>query len=141
MMRRATQWAGLAAVLVLATMVVRADDKASGDLKKLQGTWINAGSEGPDSTWKFAGETLKTTVNGQDYTCSVKIDEKAKPHATIDLSVKDGPGDSSGKIAKGIYKFDGAKLSLCVTRPGNETRPTEFKTIEEEIYLFDLKKE
>jgi uncharacterized protein (TIGR03067 family) len=141
MMRRATQWTGLAAVLVLATLAVRADDKVSGDLKKLQGTWVNAGSDGPDSTWKFEGETLKTAVNGQDYTCSVKLDEKAKPHATIDLSVKDGPGDSPGKTAKGIYKFDGAKFSLCITRPGNATRPAEFKATEDEIYLFDLKKE
>jgi uncharacterized protein (TIGR03067 family) len=141
MMRRATHWAGLAAVLVLATLAVRADDKVSGDLKKLQGTWVSAGGDGPDSTWKFEGQTLKTTVNGQDYTCTVKLDEKAKPHATIDLAVKDGPDDSSGKTAKAIYKFDGAKLFLCVTRPGNGSRPTEFKTTEDQIYLFELKKE
>lgn len=143
-MTRTTRWAGLAAVLVFAlvAVAVRADDaKVSGDLKKLQGTWVNAGSDGPDSTWKFDGETLKTTVNGADYSCTVKVDEKAKPHASIDLAVKEGPGDSQGKSSKGIYKFDGAKLVLCIALPGVEARPAAFKTVDDETYLFELKKE
>lgn len=141
-MKRATRWAGVVAVLTFASVAVRADDaKVSGDLKKLQGTWVNAGSEGPDSTWKFDGETVKATVNGAEYTCSVKIDEKAKPHTSIDFTVKEGPGDSSGKTAKGIYKFDGEKLAICIAMPGIETRPTDFKIVEGETHHFELKKE
>jgi uncharacterized protein (TIGR03067 family) len=143
-MRRLTAWAGLMSLLVVAVaaVAVRADEaKVSGDLKKIQGTWVRSGDDGPDSSWKFDGETLKASVNGMDYTCSVKLDEKAKPHASVDLTVKDGPGDSTGKTAKGIYKFDGAKLVLCIAMPGVEARPADFKTVEDEVHLFELKKE
>jgi uncharacterized protein (TIGR03067 family) len=143
-MRRATGWAGLVAVLVVAAaaFTVRGDDaKVEGDLKKAQGTWVRTGDEGPDSTWKFEGASVKTTVNGNDYTSTVKLDETAKPHATIDFTVKDGPGDVQGKTVKGIYKFDGSKLILCIATPGTEKRPAEFKTVEEEAILFELKKE
>jgi uncharacterized protein (TIGR03067 family) len=149
-MTRATGWAGLVAVLAFAaaaftvTVTVRADDakaKVEGDLKKLQGTWARAGDEGPDSTWKFEGDTVKTAVNGNDYTSTIKLDEKASPHATIDFTVKDGPGDVQGKTVKGIYKIDGSKLVLCIAMPGVESRPADFKSVEDEYILFELKKE
>ena len=53
-----------------------------------------------------------------DYTCKGKIDADAKPHATIDLVIEDGPEEAKGKTSKGIYKLDGEKLTLCVSAPG-----------------------
>jgi uncharacterized protein (TIGR03067 family) len=129
-------------ILAGAAPALRADDaKVEGDLKKMQGTWVRAGDEGPDLKWVIEGDNLKASVNGQDYTCKLKLDAKATPHPSADLAIKDGPGDSAGKTSKGIYKFEGDRLVFCVTMPGGETRPTEFKNVEEERFVFTLKKE
>ena len=114
-----------------------ADESAAEALKSLKGTWVT--DEGIDSSWTFEGENLKATVNGMDYTCKVKVDPKAKP-ATLDLSIDEGPEDAKGKMSKCIYKFDGAKLILCVSVPGKD-RPKEFEQSEGESYVFELKKE
>ena len=75
-----------------------------------------------------------------DFTCKVKIDSKAKPHATIDLLIDEGPEDAERKTSMGIYKLDGEKLTLCVSHPGKD-RPQEFEQTEGESHLFELKKE
>ena len=75
-----------------------------------------------------------------DYTCKAKIDTDAKPFATIDLVIDDGPEEAKGKTSKGIYKIDGEKLTLCVSAPGKD-RPKEFAQVDDEAYLFELKKE
>jgi uncharacterized protein (TIGR03067 family) len=117
------------------------DDKSPSEvLKALQGTWVTAQDQGIDAKWTFEGETLKASVNGTDYTCKVKVDPKAKPHATIDLTVDEGPEESKGKVSKGLYKLDGDKLKLCVSVPGKD-RPKEFEQSEDEAYVFELKKE
>ena len=109
-------------------------------LEALQGTWIPVDDQGIDSKWTFEGQTLKATVNGADYTCKVKVDSAAKPNATIDLVIDEGPEDSKGKTSKGIFKFEGEKLMLCVSTPGKD-RPKAFETAEGESHLFELKKE
>jgi uncharacterized protein (TIGR03067 family) len=117
-----------------------ADDKSQAELlKPLQGTWAS-GTDGIESKWIFDGEKLKATVNGQDYTCKVKIDTEAKPHKTLDFVIDDGPEDSKGKTSKCIYKLDGEKLTLCVSLPGKD-RPKDFAQVDDEAYLFDLKKQ
>ena len=139
-MKRAIPWAAPVFAL-LALSAVRADDaKVTGDLKKLQGTWVSASAEGPDIRWEFEGEKLKAKVGDNEYVCSVKLDEKATPHPTADLTIKEGPGDAVGKTSKAIYKFDGDKVVFCVTTPGNDNRPTEFKASPDESHLFELKK-
>jgi uncharacterized protein (TIGR03067 family) len=139
---------GLAAILVLAlgaalipggaTRAPAADDLSPADaLKALKGTWVT--EEGIDSSWTFEGETLKASVNGQDYNCKVKADPKAKP-MTLDFLIDEGPEGSKGKTSKCIYKFEGEKLILCVSTPGKD-RPKEFGQVEDEAYIFELKKE
>ena len=144
-MRRATRWTGLAlALLVLggAGVAALADDaKITGDLKKIQGTWVRDGDDGPEVRWVFTGETLKAKVNDQEYVCAITLDSKATPHATADFKITEGPGDSAGKVSKAIYKFDGDNLVLCISHPGGETRPADFKAVEDESFLFKLKKE
>jgi uncharacterized protein (TIGR03067 family) len=130
----------IGAALVLiggAARALAADETAADALKTLKGTWVS--DEGIDSTWTFEGETLKATVNGQDYTCKVKADPKAKP-ATLDFLIDEGPEDAKGRTAKCIYKLDGEKLILCLSQPGKD-RPKAFEQNEGESYLFELKRE
>jgi uncharacterized protein (TIGR03067 family) len=130
-------WAGLS----LGHGMARAsdDDKPQSELlKPLQGTW-NTDGEGLDAKWTFEGEKVKATVNGTDYSCTAKVDTKAKPF-TIDLVIDDGPEDAKGKTSKGIYKLDGDKLTICTSAPGKD-RPKEFAQVEDESYLFAMKKQ
>ena len=69
------------------------------------------------------------------------VDPKATPQPTIDFTVKEGPAEAVGKSAKGIYKFDGDRLIFCIAMPGSDARPTEFKTVDLEFYVIELKPE
>jgi uncharacterized protein (TIGR03067 family) len=118
----------------------RAADKSQAELiKPFLGTWASSG-DGIDATWTFESEKVKANVAGMEYTCKPKIDADAKPFATIDLVIDDGPEEAKGKTSKGIYKIDGEKLTLCVSAPGKD-RPKEFTQVDDEAYLFELKKE
>ena len=131
-------WAGL--YLGGGTARALGDDKPQSELlKSFQGTWSTEG-DGLDAKWTFDGEKVKATVNGTDYACKAKVDAEAKPFATIDLVIDDGPEDAKGKTSKGIYKLDGDKLTICVSAPGKD-RPKEFTTVEDEAYLFAMKKQ
>jgi uncharacterized protein (TIGR03067 family) len=107
--------------------------------KAVQGTWTTAESSELDAKWVFKGETLEATVNGMEYVGKIKIDDKAKPHATLDIVLTDGPEDSKGKTAKAIYKLDGDKLVVSVGHPGMD-RPKDFEPVPDQVYLFELKK-
>jgi uncharacterized protein (TIGR03067 family) len=127
-------------LMVIATSQALGDDKPQSEqLKPFLGTWATDG-DGIDAKWTFEGEKVKATVNGTDYTCKVKIDKEAKPNATIDLEIEDGPEEAKGKTSKCIYKLDGEKLTLCVSLPGKD-RPKDFAQVEDEAYLFALKKQ
>jgi uncharacterized protein (TIGR03067 family) len=131
---------GVGVGLGLGTASALGDDKPQSELlKPFLGTWTSAG-EGLDSTWTFDAEKVKASVSGMDYTCKVKLDADAKPFATIDLLIDEGPEDAKGKTSKGIYKLDGEKLTLCVSTPGKD-RPKEFAQVEDAAYLFELKKQ
>jgi uncharacterized protein (TIGR03067 family) len=131
---------GLAIALV-ANSQARADDEKSQSelLKPFLGTWATDG-DGIEAKWTFEAEKVKATVNGTDYTCKVKIDKEAKPNATLDLEIEEGPEEAKGKTSKAIYKLDGEKLTLCVSVPGKD-RPKDFAQVEDEAYLFNLKKQ
>jgi uncharacterized protein (TIGR03067 family) len=138
-----TRWAGLGLLAVaVAGPGVRGDDaKVSGDLKKMQGTWVNASDESGETRWVFDGETMKSTHNGHEHVTKVTVDPKANPHPSIDFAITDGPEDLKGKTSLGIYKLDGDRLTVCVAMPGLNTRPSEFKRVEDEAFLFELKRE
>ncbi len=132
------------AAAIVAGSGVRAEDKKadlSGDLKKLQGTWVSTPDNAQESRWVFEGKKSTTTAGGREYVCEVKVDPKATPHPTIDFVVIEGEDDSAGKTAQGIYKLEGDTLILCVSLPDVGSRPTEFEAVEEETHLFNLKRE
>ncbi len=132
----------LAGLVLGGTALARSEEKpktAEDVLKSIQGTW-NSDADGIDSTWTFTGDKVKANINGQEYSCKIKIDPAAKPHTTIDLAIDEGPDGSSGKDSKAIYKFDGEKLILCASAPGKD-RPKDFEQTPDEAYLFVLKKE
>lgn len=141
--RRATRWAAVLAVLTCAIHgLSRADDpKIEGDLKKMQGNWVNATADGVDHHWVIKGDTVKASVNGMDYTCMLTVDSRANPLPTADFTIKLGPEDSAGKTARGIYKFDGDRLIFCVALPSSDARPGEFKTVDMQAYVIELKPE
>lgn len=138
------RWTGLALFVLAATgSAVFGDDKAkvSGDLKSVQGTWVNATESSHEVRWVFEGETMKATVNGTDHTTKVELDPKGNPHPTINLEITEGPDEVKGKKALGIYKLDGDKLTVCVGMPGIDKRPSDFKAVEDEAFLFELKRD
>jgi uncharacterized protein (TIGR03067 family) len=124
-----------------ATRVVAADEAALAPaLDTLQGTWQTSENDGLDAKWVIKGETLEATVNGMDYVGKLKVDDKAKPHSTMDIAITEGPEDSKGKTAKAVYKLDGEKLVIAVSHPGHD-RPKDFEPVPDEVYLFELKKQ
>jgi uncharacterized protein (TIGR03067 family) len=109
-------------------------------LKAIQGTWVTSENSNLEAKWVFKGEILTASVNGTDYEGKVKVDDKAKPHATLDIELTEGPEDAKGKIAKAVYKLDGEKLVVSVSAPGHD-RPKDFEPQPDEVYVFELKKE
>ncbi len=147
--RKGRRWflnLGLVAVGVVASAAAGLaatadDDKAKTDaVKSFQGDWATAENEGIEAKWSFEGEKVKTTVAGMEYSSKLTVDPTAKPHSTLDLKIEDGPEESKGKVSKGIYKIEGDKLSICISIPGKD-RPKDFEQVEDECYLFELKKE
>ena len=119
---------------------LQADDNANVDLfKPFQGTWASYG-EGIPATWIFDGEKITASIAGVAYIGHAKIDPAAKPHPTIDLAIVYGPATAKGKTVKGIYKLDGERLTLCITAFGGEGRPEDFAQVDDDVYLYELKK-
>lgn len=127
-------------VLGLAALKAGAEDAPSAALKALEGTWVTSETDALDAKWIFKGDALETTVNGMEYAGKVKVDDKAKPHATLDIELTSGPEDAKGKTAKAVYKLEGEKLVVAVSVPGHD-RPKDFEPAPDEVYLFELKKQ
>jgi uncharacterized protein (TIGR03067 family) len=137
-----TVFAALTASIAWANAARSPGDEAaeSAALKAIQGTWVTAENSDLDAKWVFKGEKLTASVNGTDYEGKVKVDDKAKPHATLDIELTEGPEDAKGKIAKAVYKLEGEKLIVAVSHPGGD-RPKDFEPKPDEVYVFELKKE
>lgn len=135
----------LAALLALfvasPALLLRAEDaKVSGDLKKVQGAWTFTGEQGEENQLTFEGAELKATVGGQMYVSKVSFDSKAEPLPAVDFKITIGPEDQAGLTVLGIYKLEGEKLTLCVAIPGQSERPKEYKRIDNETILMELKR-
>ena len=137
LMKITRRFAALAVVASLMATVVKAEDEG---LKALSGTWVSDGADGINAEWKFDGNKLNATVNGNLYKAEIKVESTAKPHATMDLTITESPeNDGTNRVGKAIYKLDGNKLVICVAMPG-QNRPEEFATLDEVQYKFELDK-
>jgi uncharacterized protein (TIGR03067 family) len=130
----------LAGFATFTAQAAAADDAAdSPALKALEGTWATAETDSLDAKWVFKGDTVEVTVNGMLYKGKIKVDDKAKPHPTLDVDLTEAPEDQKGKTGKGIYKLEGEKLIVSVSTPGND-RPKDFEPVPDEVHVFELKK-
>jgi uncharacterized protein (TIGR03067 family) len=134
-MSRCFRVLAVAALCVVASTAL-ADDPKQPDAK-LEGTWALASLE--VNGQKVSEETLTNatiTIKGNKYTFKIqdqsedgtlKVDASKKP-ATIDLDILSG--ESKGKKQLGIYEVDDKSFKICLTEPGNETRPKEIRANE-----------
>jgi uncharacterized protein (TIGR03067 family) len=121
------------------------------DLRKMQGDW--AVVEGEQRGTPMAADELKSMrfhVSGDQYEFkqagqsqiekgSLSVDPSRTPKA---LDIHIAQGDQAGKLQLGIYQFDGGRLKVCVSQPGEE-RPKEFKTTEKQddaVLIFERPK-
>jgi uncharacterized protein (TIGR03067 family) len=134
----------LVGLLVLAAPApatrVRGEDakEVAGDLKVMQGKWAFDGDD-VEASWSLEGDTLKANFNDTEYVCKLKLDPTASPR-TIDFFIEQGPNDLVGKTTLGIYKIDGDRVTFCVRRAGEDRRPGEFKAVEDDSFLFEIKR-
>ena len=125
----------------VATPNAIAEDVASSPaIKAIQGTWVTSENDSLDAKWAFKGDAVEISVNGQEYSGKVKVDDQAKPHPTLDIAISEGPEETKGKTGKAIYKLDGEKLLITVSIPGHD-RPKDFDPVPDEVYRFELKKQ
>jgi uncharacterized protein (TIGR03067 family) len=118
---------------------LRGDDakEVTGDLKLMQGNWSFKPADDVDVSWSLEGETLKASAQGQEYGCKVTLNPMVSPR-TIDFFITQGPNEMVGKKALGIYKIENDGVTFCVSTPGDSRRPSEFKEVEDESYVFSI---
>jgi len=119
------------------------------DLRKMQGDWVLAegeqrGNPIPADDLKsmhfhVSGDRYEFKQAGQTEKGSLSVDPSRTPKA-LDIHIAEG--DQAGKLQLGIYQFDGGRLKICVSQPG-EDRPKEFKTKENQddaVLIFERSK-
>jgi uncharacterized protein (TIGR03067 family) len=108
------------------------------DKENLQGTWNavsgeSRGKEEPHSknfSLGFNGDEFSLKERGKVVVKGTfKVDSSKNPRI-IDMKIEEGPGDSEGEMARGIYKLEGHELTWCVDEPGSGNRPKAFATKE-----------
>jgi|SRR5947209_13000980 len=123
----------VALTALCAGAVVSAGDDKAGDQDRLQGAWevvslLENGKAIPNDETKalqivIAGDRLTINKDGKaasDY--KFKLDPKQKPK-TIDMTIIEG--DDKGKVAPGIYAFEGDTLKIGVDEE-LKNRPASF---------------
>lgn len=122
------------ALALTATSRAAADDAK--EIAKFDGTWVGVSAiiDGtpmdPDECKRWAdtikGGKVVTTYNGKEVaTATYKLIDTAKTPAQIDAVIESGP--LKGQTLKGIYKFDGERLVMCLADAGKD-RPTTFES-------------
>lgn len=125
------QWILIALTVVGAGAVIAVGKDMNGDLDRMQGAWdivslVEGGKAIPEDETKtleivVAGDRLTINKDGKtasDY--AIKLDPQQK---TIDMTITEGA--DKGKVAPGIYGFNGDSLKICVDEE-LKTRPASF---------------
>jgi uncharacterized protein (TIGR03067 family) len=119
--------------IAIALICCAAADEATGDLKKMVGTWEATSYVTDGKKWDEKDlKTVKLIVKGvgenelvqgdKTFHATYKLDETASPK-TIDVTRTRGP--DKGKVRLGIYELKGDTLRFCVGPVGGE-RPKKF---------------
>lgn len=136
------KWIATLSVALLALgLTVAKDDKDKSDQDKIQGKWEMTkgemnGENLPEDFIKgfsitFTKEKFEAKLaDGSGESGEFKLDSKAKP-ASASFT-------ANGETRKGIYKWDGEALHLCVSDRGGE-QPKEFAGKDGNLF-FVLKK-
>ena len=137
-MRRLTLLSTALLTAVATANLASAEDKPlTGDLAKLQGRWSAEVEIRPGVKWSWLyridGSQVRIRTSGTDekpleFKEEFRIDESARPHKTIDLVKRSGPGDRAMPDLKAIYAFQGDDI-LKICQPNSldgKNRPTEF---------------
>lgn len=101
----------------------------TGDLQKLQGTWLMLtlemeGQQYPTGGSRIVirGDRFVSLNMGAEYEGSVRLDESQSPK-TFDLLFEKGP--EKGNQSLGIYELEGDRWKICLGLAGKR-RPTKF---------------
>jgi len=100
--------------------------KVSGDYKRIQGKWIVTSNEiRKQSLPQMAGAVFHFSgdrhwISGDKGNEWFSLNENSSPKS-IDFYDRKSP------TIRGIYKFEGDRLTLCTAAPGQQ-RPSEFST-------------
>ena len=121
---------------------VSAMGKEIPDLEKFQGEWIIYSIESlgrkidgtKATTLSIKGHAWLMTIRGKETKKTFTINaSESPPHFDLSTSVKDG----TQLVHKGLYKFDGDSLTVCVPLYANGVRPTELEGGEGvEVFVF-----
>lgn len=134
---------------VLATSLLLAadtDDDVRKELKALQGKWKAVALEAggmplpkesvPDFTFIIGADGKSTGKMPQsEYSATITVNPKKDPKTMDNLHES---GAQKGKKQYGVYKLEGDKLTVCMTRPGvaEGDRPKSFATKDTANVLF-----
>lgn len=128
----------LVVLTTLPLLAAESDDDVKKELKALQGKWkavaLEAGGKPldkkdvPDFTFIVGADGKSTGKMPQsEYNATISVNPKKNPR-TLDNAHESGA--QKGKKQFGIYKLEGDKWTVCMTRPGaaESDRPRDFIT-------------
>jgi uncharacterized protein (TIGR03067 family) len=125
---------GFQLVMAVALLVVVEDPTK--ELDKLQGTWVLVGGEekGTVLTEEDARKERESiAIKGDRFTitrgdargnCTIRLDPSKKP-AHMDIVFTEEAGEFKGKANHAIYRLDGDRLTICVSRKFKPNKPEE----------------
>jgi uncharacterized protein (TIGR03067 family) len=142
-------------IVLMAPLVLAADadDQVRKELKALQGKWKPVAVEAGGKSFPKDGAPAFTFIIGADGK-SKSVTPKGEYQATITVNPKKRPktidnlhetGAQKGIRQYGIYKLEGDRLTVCMTRPGaaEGDRPKDFSTkgTANVVFVFERAKE
>ena len=141
------------ALTIPAAVVADTGKDVTQELKMLEGKWKAVGMEAAgkpfpkesvvDFTFTVAANGKATGKSAQEeYQATLTIDPKKSPRTIDNLHMT---GMQKGKTQLGIYKLEGDKWTVCMTRPGvaERDRPRDFNTrnTANVVFVFERLKE